>query len=215
MSTPFRTRIKFCGLTRLADAQEAVRLGVDALGFVLVPESPRYISPEAARQIAQALPPWVSVVALFRNAPADAVQLALRSLRPHLAQFHGEESAAECERHDWPYFKALAMRQPQDLAACAQRFAGAQALLLDGHAPGELGGSGQRFDWQAVPALGKPLILAGGLDARNVGEGIARLHPYAVDVSSGIETAPGIKDSGKMAAFVTAVRNADLAATAV
>jgi phosphoribosylanthranilate isomerase len=212
MSAPFRTRIKFCGLTRLDDALTAVRLGVDALGFVLVPGSPRAVSAEQARELARALPPWISVVALFHDAPPEFVRHALQVLRPQLAQFHGEESAADCAQYAWPYLKAVAMRAPApDLAGCARRYADAQALLLDGHAPGGMGGSGERFDWGAVAGCAKPLILAGGLHAGNVGEAIRRVRPYAVDVSSGIESAPGIKDSGKMAAFVAAVRSADLA----
>jgi phosphoribosylanthranilate isomerase len=211
MPAALRTRIKFCGLTRLEDALEAARLGVDALGFVLVPGSPRAITAEQARELAGALPPWISVVALFHNAPTEFVRHALQVLRPQLAQFHGEESAADCAQYGWPYLKAVAMRSaaPPDLADAARRYAGAQALLLDGHAPGGMGGSGERFDWDAVASCTKPLILAGGLHAGNVGVAIRRVRPYAVDVSSGIESAPGIKDSGKMEAFVAAVRSAD------
>jgi phosphoribosylanthranilate isomerase len=212
MPAALRTRIKFCGLTRLEDALEAARLGVDALGFVLVPGSPRAITAEQARELAGALPPWISVVALFHNAPTEFVRHALQVLRPQLAQFHGEESAADCAQYGWPYLKAVAMRAAApDPAEAARRYAGAQALLLDGHAPGGMGGTGERFDWDTVAACAKPLILAGGLHAGNVGAAIRRVRPYAVDVSSGIESAPGIKDSGKMAAFVAAVRSADLA----
>lgn len=204
-----RTRIKFCGLTRAEDAGLAVSLGVDAVGFVLVPVSPRNISPDAAHTIRRTLPPLVSAVALFRNAEPAFVREALKVLKPDLAQFHGDEDAAYCESFGIPYFKAVAMAEPQDLAKLARTFASASALLLDGHDAKSMGGSGQTFDWSRVEPVNKPLILAGGLRPDNVADGIAQARPYAVDVSSGIETRPGIKDSEKMRAFVLAARRAD------
>lgn len=213
MSDIRRTRIKFCGITRAEDAAAAVALGVDALGLILVPQSPRCLSLEQAARLRATLPPMVSVVVLLRNPEVAAVRAALRALRPDLLQFHGEESAAFCAGFDWPYLKAVAMQdESRSLAELAQRYAGASGLLLDGHGIGALGGQGRRFDWTRVRAdVGLPLLLAGGLAPDNVGEAIAIARPYAVDVSSGIERAPGIKDSGKMQAFVRAVQAADTA----
>ena len=204
-----RTRIKFCGFTRAQDAETAVSLGVDALGFVLVPGTPRFITPEAAYAIRRNLPPLVSTVALFRNAEPAFVREALEALNPSIAQFHGDEDAAYCESFDIPYFKAVPMADPQDLTKLAGTYASAAALLLDGHDAKTMGGSGLTFDWGLVRAFDKPLILAGGLKHANVADGIAQLHPYAVDVSSGIEASPGIKDFEKMRAFARAVRHAD------
>ena len=204
-----RTRIKFCGLTRLQDALAAAALGVDALGFVLVPQSPRWISPSAAAAIRRQLPPLLTGVALFRNAEADFVREALRQLGPVLLQFHGDEPPDYCALFGLPYVKAVAMAEPQDLSKLAATYADAQALLLDGHGASSMGGSGQVFDWKKVAPVNKPLILAGGLNAMNVADAIARVRPYAVDVSSGIEATPGQKDVEKMRAFVSQVRRAD------
>jgi len=209
-NTPnLRTRIKFCGITRTEDAAAAVSLGVDALGFVLVPASPRSIAADAAAAIRRTVPPLVSTVALFRNAEAAFVREALKVLKPDIAQFHGDEDVAFCESFGIPYFKAVAMADPQDLPKLAKTFASASALLLDGHDAKSMGGSGKTFDWSRVQPVNKPLVLAGGLKPGNVAEGIAQARPYAVDVSSGIEASPGIKDSEKMRAFVLAVRRAD------
>ncbi len=207
---PRRTRIKFCGITRIEDAERAVALGVDLLGFVLVPASPRCISAAAAEAIRRALPPGVSSVALFKDAGADAIATALSQFQPDWLQFHGGEDADTCNAPGRRYLKAIAMGADIDLLVTAARFPDAHALLLDGHAPGAMGGSGQAFDWTRAEArLGRPIFVAGGLHPDNVAEAIARAQPFGVDVSSGIEAAPGIKDYGKMTAFVTAVREAD------
>lgn len=208
-TTYLRTRIKFCGITRAEDAATAVSLGVDALGFVLVPASPRAIAPDAAAAIRRNFPPLVSAVALFRNAEPAFVREAIKTLKPDIAQFHGDEDVAYCESFGIPYFKAVAMADPQDLPKLAKTFASATALLLDGHDAKSMGGSGQTFDWSRVQPVNKPLILAGGLKPGNVADGIAQARPFAVDVSSGIESSPGIKDSEKMRAFALAVRRAD------
>ena len=209
-NTPnLRTRIKFCGITRAEDAAVAVSLGVDALGFVLVPASPRNIAPDAAAAIRRTLPPLVSTVALIRNAEGAFVREALQVLKPTYVQFHGDEDVAFCESFGIPYFKAVAMADPQDLPKLARTFASATALLLDGHAAKRMGGSGLTFDWSRVQPIDQPIILAGGLKPGNVADGIAQARPYAVDVSSGIESSPGIKDSEKMRAFALAVRRAD------
>jgi phosphoribosylanthranilate isomerase len=206
-----RTRIKFCGITRSDDALAAAALGVDALGFIFVPGSPRRIELDAAAAIRRRLPPLISVVALLRNPGSGEVRETIAALRPDLLQFHGEEAPDFCAAFGLPYLKAVAMRGLQrPLAQIALDYAGAAALLLDGHAPGELGGQGKVFDWAGIAAgLDLPLILAGGLNPDNVAAAIQMARPYAVDVSSGVESKPGIKDSGKMAAFVRHVRDTD------
>lgn len=204
-----RTRIKFCGIRRVADAEAAVGLGVDALGFVLVPQSRRYLPPQRAAAIRKRLPPFVSAVALFMDAAAAEVQLAIDVLRPDLLQFHGREDPAFCASFGLPYLKAVAMQADVSLARQARDYRDAAALLLDAHAPGTMGGSGQTFDWSGVAQTKRPVVLAGGLDSRNVGRAIRAVRPYAVDVSSGIETRPGVKDPAQMRAFVQAVRRVD------
>ncbi|SFF31367.1 phosphoribosylanthranilate isomerase [Fontimonas thermophila] len=204
-----RTRIKFCGIRRKQDAELAVDLGVDALGFVLVPRSKRYIDPGRAAVIRAGLPPFVTVVALFMDADAGEVQTAIDALRPDVVQFHGREDAAFCASFGLPYIKAVAMSGPTDLSRTARQFRSAQALLLDAHAPGAMGGSGKTFDWSCIKPVGLPLVLAGGLTADNVGRAVRTVRPYAVDVSSGIERRPGVKDPERMRAFVRAVRRAD------
>lgn len=206
-----RTRIKFCGITRARDAALAVALGVDAVGFVLVPASKRWIEPAAAARIRRVLPPFVSTVALFKDADAAFVQDAIDTLRPDLLQFHGDEDAAFCASFGLPYLKAVAMGRAQNLKRLVSTYAEASALLLDGHAPGEMGGSGKSFDWSRLQAVKKPLVLAGGLTPENVARALRVARPYAVDVSSGIERKPGIKDEAKMRAFVNAVQRADRA----
>jgi phosphoribosylanthranilate isomerase len=210
VTTSHRTRIKFCGITRHEDLLLAAALGVDALGFVLAQGSPRRLDPDAAAALRHRLPPLITAVALLRDPNEAEVRQAIDLLRPDLLQFHGSESAAFCAGFGLPYLKAVGMRgQQRPMTEIAAEFAGAAGLLLDGHGAGEAGGQGRSFDWSAANAAGRPLILAGGLDADNVGEAIRIARPYAVDVSSGIESAPGIKDSGKMEAFVRAVRRAD------
>jgi phosphoribosylanthranilate isomerase len=208
-----RTRIKFCGITSIEDAAKAVDLGVDAIGLILVPGSPRELTLSQAAAIRRSLPPMVAAVVLLRNPEAAIVQQALEQLQPDLLQFHGEESAEFCNRFGARYIKAIAMRDaktPVDIAI--RPYAAATALLFDGHAAGALGGQGQSFDWRLIRnAATQPLIVAGGLSADNVGDAICIARPFAVDVSSGIESTPGRKDSGKMADFVRAVARADAA----
>ncbi|MBL6751780.1 MAG: phosphoribosylanthranilate isomerase [Nevskia sp.] len=206
-----RTRIKFCGITRLQDGLAAAALGVDALGFVFAAGSPRRIDAEAAAAIRRRLPPFVAAVALLRDADEATVRRVIGQLRPDLLQFHGDETAAFCGSFGLPYLKAVGMRGlERPLAAVAAEFAGAAGLLLDGHGAGEPGGQGRSFDWRrAALDCGVPLILAGGLHAGNVADAVRQARPYGVDVSGGIESAPGIKDSGRMCAFVGAVRRAD------
>lgn len=204
-----RTRIKFCGMTRVDDALAAVELGVDAIGIVLTSRSRRFAGIERAREIRRAVPPFVAVVALFMDDEPAFVAEAVSRVAPDLLQFHGSEAAPDCVRYGRPYLKAVAMRGGGWRAAFAAH-PHAAAFVLDGHGAGEQGGSGQTFDWAAVPRDGgRPLVLAGGLVADNVGTAIATARPYAVDVSSGIETEPGVKDQDKMRRFIAAVKAAD------
>ncbi len=201
-----RTRVKFCGITRVDDAKMAVELGVDALGFVFYPESPRCIGVAEAVDITRQLPPMVCKVGLFVNANVDDVANIVTEVPLDLVQFHGEESVQECESLRRPYVKAARMSPGLDLLAEADRFAGAVALLVDAFDPSKFGGTGNPFEWDRVPRrLRKPIILAGGLDASNVARAIKEVNPYAVDVSSGIERDKGIKDHAKMQAFMREV----------
>lgn len=201
-----RTRVKFCGITQLDDARMAVELGVDALGFVFYDESPRCIGVGTAADIIRQLPPLVCKVGLFVNANVDAVASVVAEVPLDLVQFHGEESAQECDRLGRPYVKAVRMSPDLDLLVEADRFAGAAALLVDAFDPAVFGGTGNPFEWDRVPqGVDKPIILAGGLNASNVARAIEAVKPYAIDVSSGIERDKGIKDHAKMQAFMQEV----------
>lgn len=206
-----RTRVKICGITHSDDASEAVRLGADALGFVFYPKSRRWLTPAQASAIAATLPPFVSRVGLFLSPEPALVREVLDVLQPDCLQFHGAETPEFCAEFARPYIKAVPMAPGVDLAAWSARFANAQALLLDSHRSGEAGGSGRVFDWSAAvfERSAKPLVLAGGLNVDNVEEAIKRVRPYAVDVSSGVESAPGRKDPALMATFMRGVSRAD------
>ena len=203
-----RARIKFCGLTRRQDVAVAVAMGVDAIGFVMWPDSKRAISVEQLADLAADVPAFVTRVGLFVNQSEDTIKACLPYL--DLLQFHGDEPPAACERHDRPWIKALRMRDGLDLAAAANRYNKASGLLLDAYRPGVPGGTGDTFDWSRIPAkLSKPVILAGGLVPENAGTAVRQVAPYALDVSGGIESAPGIKDATRMQAFVDAVCTAN------
>lgn len=205
-----RTRVKFCGLTRAGDVRLACELGVDALGFVMVRESPRNLLAGQLGGLRAAVSPMVDVVALFMNPHGSEVLDAIRRLRPTLLQFHGNENDAFCRSFGLPFLKSLPMGPGSpDPVAASRRYPSAQAFLLDGHGPGQAGGTGQAFDWNQAPKLGRPVFLAGGLGIANIGEAIRQARPYAVDVSSGIESAPGLKDGEKMQKFLDEVRRAD------
>jgi phosphoribosylanthranilate isomerase len=205
-----RTRIKFCGMTREADLVAASGLGVDAVGLIFAARSPRRLDPDAGRALRAALPPFVTVVALVMDPEAAQLRTIVDLVRPHLLQFHGSESPEDCARAGLPYLKAIPMAIPEGAAIHAARYAAAAGFVLDSHAAGEPGGSGRPFDWDLVPRhLARPVLLAGGLTPDNVFEAVRRVRPWAVDVSSGIESAPGIKDPGKMRRFVEEVRRAD------
>ncbi|MBT8118278.1 MAG: phosphoribosylanthranilate isomerase [Gammaproteobacteria bacterium] len=204
-----RTRVKICGITRGEDAQHAVEAGADAIGLVFYDKSPRFVSNEQASEISRMIPAFVSRVALFKDADQAFVKSVLAQVEIDLLQFHGSETAAYCDQFERPYIKAIGMRGLEHdadfLISSAETFRSAKALLLDGHAPGEAGGSGESFDWAAVSKIDKPVVLAGGLTVENVRQAIDLVHPYAVDVSSGVERSPGTKDKDKIAAFMEQV----------
>jgi phosphoribosylanthranilate isomerase len=204
------TRVKICGITRPEDGLAAARAGAHAIGLVFHPASPRCVGMVQAQAIVAALPPLVSVVGLFVDAGRERIAEALSQVPLDVIQFHGAEPASECRGYGRRYLKALHVRDGVDLAAQAAEYHDAAGLLLDAFVPGVPGGSGRTFDWAAVPAgLPRPLLLAGGLDAGNVAAAIRRVRPWAVDVSSGVESAPGIKDAGRIEAFMQAVRQVD------
>jgi phosphoribosylanthranilate isomerase len=202
-----RTRVKFCGITRLEDALAAISLGVDALGFVFYQSSPRYISPANARAIIDQLPPFTSIVGLFVDTDRDSLAATLAETRIDIVQFHGNETATQCEQAQVrAYVKALRMAPGIDLGSEIARYSQAQAILLDNYDEKMMGGTGTAFDWKRLPpSISKPVILAGGLEASNIGEAIKATRPYAVDVSSGIESQYGIKDLAKMREFMNEV----------
>ena len=204
-----KTRIKICGLTREEDVDAAVAAGADAIGFVFYAPSPRYVSPQRAAELARRIPPFVDVVGLFVNEPAEAVRAACAALPISILQFHGDEDAAYCRQFARPYLRAARVRPGLDLVEFARAFPDARGLLLDAFVEG-YGGGGHVFDWTLIPQdLPGYLVLSGGLTATNVGEAMRRVRPVAVDVSSGVEMSKGIKNHSKIAAFVAAVRKAD------
>ncbi|HZE92564.1 MAG TPA: phosphoribosylanthranilate isomerase [Rhizobacter sp.] len=204
-----RTRIKICGLTREADVDAAVSAGADAVGFVFYAGSPRCIGLARASELARRLPPFVTAVGLFVNAAPVAIDAALQAIPSLLLQFHGDESAADCERAGRPYLRAARISPGFDLLDFAAQHPHAQGLLLDAHVEG-YGGGGKVFDWSLVPHnVPHPVVLSGGLHAANVTAGILQVRPWAVDVSSGVETAKGIKDPSAIQRFCEAVREAD------
>ncbi|HEK1686269.1 TPA: phosphoribosylanthranilate isomerase [Pseudomonas putida] len=202
-------RTKICGITRIEDALAAVEAGADAIGFVFYAKSPRAVDVRQARAIIEQLPPFVTTVGLFVNASRCELNEILEVVPLDLLQFHGDETPADCEGYHRPWIKALRVRSGDDLEAACQQYSGACGILLDTYVAGVPGGTGEAFDWSLVPArLSKPIILAGGLSADNVGQAIAQVNPYAVDVSGGVEQAKGIKDASKIEAFMRAVRAA-------
>jgi phosphoribosylanthranilate isomerase len=204
------TRIKCCGMTRVGDALLAARLGADAIGLVFTARSKRQVSLAQAREIVAALPPFVATVALFMDDEASLVRQVLDEVRPALLQFHGDESDGWCAQFAHPFLKAIAMGEGAAALPRLRDYPHATGLLLDGHAAGEAGGSGKAFDWSLLPGgLAQPLILAGGLHAGTVGDAVRTARPWAVDVASGVELAPGIKDPARLEAFIRAVRTVD------
>ena len=205
------TRIKFCGLTRAEDVRLAVELGVDYIGLVFAPQSPRRLLLGQARMLRELVPDEVAVVALMMDSVRGDIEKVVEFLQPDILQFHGSEEDALGASFGLPFWKAIAMGGVAEEAFSAiARYPTASGFLFDGHAAGEQGGSGKRFDWKQMPAaLDRPFFLAGGLSPENVCVALATARPWGVDVSSGIETAPGIKQADKMRQFVEAVRLAD------
>lgn len=213
-----RTRIKICGLSQESDVDHAVALGADAIGLVFYPPSPRYVTPQRAAELARRVPPFVTVVGLFVNTDAAMLRQIVDTVPLALLQFHGDESPEQCRAlaaaaGNRPWIHALRvgtdMTSAADLLQSAQAYAGAQGVLFDALVQG-YGGGGKVFDWSLIPGeLAPRAVLSGGLNAQNVTEAIARVRPYAVDVSSGVEARRGVKDHARMTAFVQAVRAAD------
>lgn len=202
-----RTRVKVCGITRQQDALCAINMGADAIGLVFYSPSPRAVSIEQAQTIVENIPPFVSVVALFVDAPPHEVFYCIQKVRIDMLQFHGDESASYCEQFNKPYLKAIRMRNDIDLVTMAKQYASASALLLDSYLPGIPGGTGQTFNWSMIDKIDKAIILAGGLTVENVAMAIKQVQPYAVDVSGGVEQSKGIKDHNKISAFMQEVAN--------
>ena len=201
-----RTRVKICGITRGEDAQLAVDAGVDAIGLVFYEKSPRFVNNEIAAEISRLIPAFVSRVALFKDADEAMIASVLQAVEIDLIQFHGSEAPDFCQQFGMPYIKAVGMKGTEHdakfLRSSAENYSSAKALLLDGHAPGEAGGTGESFDWASIASIDKPVVLAGGLTPENVKQAIEQVQPFAVDVSSGVESAPGIKDKEKVMAFM-------------
>jgi phosphoribosylanthranilate isomerase len=206
-----RVRIKICGLTRLQDVAAAAEAGADAVGFVCFADSPRHVPLPSLAALAARVPAFVTPVLLFVNASAESVRAAIAAVPHALLQFHGDESEADCAQFGRPYLRAIRMSDEVRLLDCEQTFGSALALLADAPSAG-YGGGGNVFDWSRIPAPTKrrmPLVLAGGLDAENVGAAIAQVRPAAVDVSSGVELSKGIKDPARIHRFIAAVRAAE------
>ncbi len=206
-----RTRVKICGITRPEDGQAAAVAGADAIGLVFHEASPRAVTPEVAAEIVAVLPPFVTVVGLFVDAAAARIESVLSRVRLDCLQFHGDESPADCERFPVPYIKVARVRPGFDLVQYAVGYRHARAMLVDAYVPGLPGGTGRTFDWDLLPArLPLPLVLSGGLSPANVALAVRGVRPWAVDVSSGVERAPGLKDGLKVRQFIEEVRNEDL-----
>jgi len=202
-----RIRVKICGITRIEDAEAAVRAGADALGLVFYADSLRAVSIATAADIVAKLPPFITPVGLFVNADKQAVIDVLAQVPLDCLQFHGDETAEYCAQFKRPYIKAVRVNEKTDLLSAAECFTTAQALLLDTYVKGTPGGTGQTFNWQLIPEqIGKPIVLAGGLNPANVGDAIKAVNPYAVDVSGGVEASKGIKDHDKIKQFIHEVQ---------
>lgn len=203
-------RIKICGITRPEDGIAAARLGVDAVGLVFYPPSPRAVTCEQAAEVIAALPPLLTTVGLFVNPDPVFVEEVLERVPLGMLQFHGDETPADCRQFHRPYLKAVRMREGVELERVMIEYNDAAGILLDAYQPGTYGGTGARFDWTRIPSRrSRPIVLAGGLTPENVGDAIRRTRPEGVDVSGGVESAKGVKDVAKIAAFVQGVRNAE------
>ena len=210
VSRVFRTRVKICGITRVEDARAVVDAGADAIGLVFYPPSSRNIDPQEAAEIANAVSAFVSVTGLFMDATPMFIEQVIKAVPLGLLQFHGNETPEDCRRYGKPYIKAAGIGGIEDYPRFSERYSDAVGLLLDSHDAGEAGGTGKVFDWSRFPReSSSPLILAGGLHPDNVGAAIEAVSPYAVDLSSGVESAPGIKDSAKIQMLMNEVKRVD------
>ena len=205
-----RTRVKICGLTRHEDLRAAVDAGADAIGLNFYPPSPRFLKLDQARSLRNAVPPFVTSVAILVNASREEIERVIEHVRPAMLQFHGDETPEFCAAFGLPYLKACRVKSGVDLLKYLRPFSGAAGWLLDSHVE-EYGGVGESFDWSLVPTeRERPLVLSGGLTSANVGEAIRRVRPWAVDVSSGVEATRGVKDPAKITAFIRSVQREDV-----
>ncbi|MCG5515825.1 MAG: phosphoribosylanthranilate isomerase [Pseudomonadota bacterium] len=205
-----RTRIKICGITCAEDARAAAQAGCDAIGLVFYDRSPRAIDAARALTVARAVPPFVTRVGLFMDADAEQVRQVMAHVPLDVLQFHGSEPPDYCESFGCTYLKAVPMAGPETPDAFMGRYVGAQGFLLDSHGAGQAGGTGQAFDWGRWPTgTQRSLVLAGGLHPDNVAEAVRQTRPWAVDVSSGVESSPGVKDARRMIRFISEVRRVD------
>ncbi|MDB4837606.1 phosphoribosylanthranilate isomerase [Marinomonas sp.] len=200
-------RVKICGITNLDDALMACHHGADALGFVFYKKSPRYISPEKANEIVQKLPPFVVPVALFVNANQELVHSVIRPSSRWAIQFHGDETESQCVLYKRPYMKALRVKESDNIAALVDCYPSASAILLDAYKEGVPGGTGEVFNWSLIPKeLSKPIVLAGGLNVKNIKAAVQQVLPYAVDVSGGVELSKGLKSEPKVKEFISGAK---------
>jgi len=201
------TRVEFCGLTHEADIAQAVKLGVDALGFVFYAPSSRSVAPDHAAMLTSSVPAFVTRVGLFVNEQPAVIQNIFERTRLNLIQYHGDETPEFCDAVGLPFIKAFRVRPGIDIQTEMERYPNASGFLLDAYVKGQPGGTGERFDWGMIPQSNAPIILAGGLSPDNAKDAIEQVAPWALDVSGGIETKPGRKDPDKMARFMNACRN--------
>ena len=204
-----RTRVKICGITRPEHARAAADVGTDAIGLMFYEPSPRYVTRERAREVCAALPPLISVVGVFVNPEPREVEVVVEDLPIDMLQFHGDEPPDLCAKAGKPYLKAVRVRTRDDIVRASARYSDARALLLDAHHDALWGGTGTQFDWNMVPDdVNHPIVLAGGLTPENVADAIRLVRPFAVDVSGGVESAPGVKDARSMEQFLKEVASA-------
>lgn len=205
-----RTRIKICGVTQLSDALLIAEQGADSIGLVFHPKSPRFIGLDAARKIRDAVPPFVTITALFMNETEEWISEVLAAINPDCLQFHGEEPEPDCVRWNQPYIKSISMGSAVDVVAYAQQYFSAQGFLFDSNAAGRQGGSGDTFDWSKIPlSFDRPLVLAGGLNPANVADAVSQVRPWAVDVSTGVEMSKGVIDLNLINQFFLEVKRGD------
>ena len=206
-SSHFQTQIKVCGITRIEDAIYAAQCGVDAIGLIFYSPSPRNVDSEQAKIIRQNLPDTVACVAVVVDPDDELLYQIVEDVKPDFIQFHGNESPARCQQSGLPFLKAFRVRSAAMVEQAVGEYSSASAVLLDAYVPDKVGGTGQTFSWDLVPQLEMPIILAGGLDSTNIAQAIQTVNPVAVDVSTGVESSPGIKDNHAVRKFVMAVNN--------